>query len=321
MIVNDMKNKIKEILNSITTIQIHFILKNKDRVFSIKKADLENGDTSNDLMNLFKETLTSSYVENGDLSICKLSTADERQNVVYEYDYDSFPEELNLLKNFDINNAIQNEKFSFSKDNLSDLYGYLIYIGTMTYGITMLKKHYPISLIKRDTFILGAIKSDNRFKRVTDQDFLRINGTIQLILLDDIIFVKNLKVLERNLGFTQLIFKRAADTIDEIEKMNLLEDINVMKDAAEGLPFARKLSKIGKNSPIVKRNIPNDVILKFTRENPGLIGKFKYSDDNKIVLDTKVARDTFIKLLSDSYLISELTKQNYESVAKDEITV
>ena len=54
---------------------------------------------------------------------------------------------------------------------------------------------------------------------------------------------------------------------------------------------------------------------------PELAGKFKYSDDgNKIRLDTKKSKDAFLKLMNDSFLRSELTKQYYEASTKDNIT-
>ena len=67
-------------------------------------------------------------------------------------------------------------------------------------------------------------------------------------------------------------------------------------------------------------NISNDDIINFTKTNPGLRGRFKYSEDGKqIRLDTKTSKNAFIKLLNDDYLRSNLTNQEYDSIAKDRI--
>ena len=89
----------------------------------------------------------------------------------------------------------------------------------------------------------------------------------------------------------------------------------------EDISFARKLSKAKENSPVISLDISNDDIIRFTKTNPGLKGKFKYTEgDKNIRLDTKASKLAFIKLLNDDYLWSELTFQNYDSIAKDRIS-
>jgi len=191
----------------------------------------------------------------------------------------------------------------------------------MKKGIVLYKKHYPISLIKRDSFLLGAKKADKRFEKLPGEDIIRLNSGFQLIKVADDVYVSDLTVLERNLGFNDLILKAAEDTITSIESIKLLDDIEVLKDSIEDVAFARKLSKVKKSSPIFRLNIPKNEIIEFSKNAPGLVGKFKYSEDgSSIRLDTKKSKDAFIKLLNDSFLRSELTKQYYEARAKDSIT-
>ena len=133
--------------------------------------------------------------------------------------------------------------------------------------------------------------------------------------------VIDIKSFEKNFAFETLIHQRAEKTIAEIENIDLLEDIQVLKDSTDDPAYARKLSKVMDNSPIIKLNIPNEKIIKFTQTTPGLIGKFKYSEDSKkIRLDTKVSKTAFIKLLNDDFLRSELTELYYASVAKDNVS-
>ena len=94
----------------------------------------------------------------------------------------------------------------------------------------------------------------------------------------------------------------------------------MLKDLVDDITFARKLSKIREKSPVITLNISNDDIINFTKTNPGLRGRFKYSEDGKqIRLDTKASKNAFIKLLNDDYLRSNLTNQEYDSIAKDRI--
>lgn len=319
MDIEMLKSKIKEIIANPLIAQVYLLLKNENELV-LKLADLENSITEPEVTRLFKD-FVDSFVQNEELQLCELSTADERTNAVYHFDYDEYPDELALYRSFDINSQANNpEKFNFHNDNINNLYGYIIYLGTMDSGITLFKKHYPISLIKRDSYLLGLKKAQERFELIHGDDILRINGDAQLLLIDDEIYVLDTKVLEQNIKFNAIIKKSANETIDAIDSLGLLEDIQVLKDSADEISFARKLSKVKKSSPIFDLNIPKETIIEFTKSTPELADKFKYSEDGQTIrLDTKKSKDAFLKLMNDSFLRSELTKQFYETTAKDKI--
>jgi len=320
MTVDEVKVKVNEVFSNSYSAQIYLVLKT-DHGFELRVADIEDS-TEPELRTLFSECVRSLVSENEDLSICNLSNADDRGNALFYYDYDEYPEELSVFKGFDLANAINDvPKFNFVDDKISSLYGYIVYLGSMTDGMLLFKKHYHISLIKRECFLLGLHKGKERFEKISGDDILRLNGDFQLVRFGDEIYVTDIKVLERNLGFNALVFREASSTVDAIDELKLLEDIQVLKDSAEEVTFARKLSKVKKTSPIFANNIPKEVIIEFTKNNPGLKGAFKYSADGSTIrLDTKKSKEAFVKLLNDAFLRSELTKEYYEARAKDNIT-
>ena len=319
MTIEEIKAKVNGIFSESYSTQVYLVLKIED-VFELRIADIEDA-TEPEIRAMFSGSVCSRISDNEDLSICNLSSADDRANALFAYDYAEYPDELAVFQSFDLQTAIENvPKFNFNNDNISFLYGYIIYLGSMNDGLLLFKKHYPISLIKRECFLLGLKKSAERFEKISGDDILRLNGDFQLIRIENDIYVADVKVLERNLGFNELIFREASTTIESINGLNLLEDIQVLKDSAEEVSFARKLSKVKKTSPIFTNNIPKEVIVEFTKTNPGLKGAFKYSDDGLTIrLDTKKSKEAFIKLLNDSFLRSELTKEYYEARAKDNI--
>lgn len=321
MTIEEIKDKLSTLLGQPYTVQVYFFLK-QDENLILRLADIEDEKTEPEVDKLFLEYMTDTVLNNNDLQVCELSTADERTNAIFHYDYTEYPEELEVFQSFDIKQATKEvEKFNFEQDNLSRLCGYIIYIGSMEDGVSLFKKHYPISLIKRDSFLLGAIKSKQRFELVTGDDIIRLNGAVQLFRINGEIFVIDIKVLERNMGFNQLIYKAADETVQAIEELAIIEDIQVLRDSAEDIAFARKLSRVKKSSPIFKLNISKETIIEFTKTTHDLSGRFKYSEDgNEIRLDTKKSKDAFITLMNDAFLRSELTKQFYEAKAKDNIT-
>ena len=320
MTLQKLKESITNTFDAAYSAQIYLVLKSIQG-YEVKLADIESDKTAPEIKAMFSGFIHDSIVCNEDLQLCELSVADERSNAIYRYDYEEYPEELGLFKDFDITQAVNAVKYDFTKDDLSSLHGYIVYLGSMTDGILLFKKHYSISLIKRDSFLLGAVKSKHRFEKLDGEDIIRLNGTAQLVRADGEIIVLDIKVLERNFGFTSLIYKSVDETVQAIDDLALLEDVQVLKDAAEDISFARKLSKVKKYSPVINLSIPKETVIEFTRITPALAGKFKYSEDgSKIRLDTKTSKESFIKLLNDAFLHSELTKQYYEAKAKDNIS-
>lgn len=318
MIDEKINIKIKQIFNGSYTAQVYFVLRKQDE-FVIKLADIEDKDEP-ELREMFSSELIKNIVNDENLKICLLSSADEYPNAIYLYDYDTYPEELGLFKDFDIDTAIHYDKFNFDEDRLSDLFGYIIYLGSMSNGISLFKKHYPISLIKQDSFLLGIKKDKERFIKIPASDIIRLNGKAQLLKIKNKIYVMDLKMLERNMGFTMLIKKVASESIDSIAKLNIIEDIQTLTDSLDNISFVKKLSKIKNTSPIFKLNINAASIIQFTKSTDVLRDKFKYTEDGKqLRLDTKKSKQDFLALMNDEFLISELTRQYYEATSKDDL--
>ena len=315
MDIKIIKSRIDEILFNNCSIAIFLILKAEELI--IRKLELETDETTPELLRLFGDSLSES-VCNDELRVSDLSSCDESR-AIYRYDYESYPNELSLIHNFTNSDADNVEHFSSSEFDLNQLRGYIIYLGNAEDGVVLYKKHYPISVIKKD-IRLFIIKNDKRFVKLQGRDIIRMSGSVQAMKLDGEIYVLDLKNFEKIFGFEELIKNRAEETIKEVETIGLLEDVQVLRDSAEDIAFARKLSKIKEKSPVISLGIPNETIIRFTQTYPELKGKFRYSDDgSKIRLDTKVSKNAFVKLLNDDYLYSELTKQYYDSIAKDKI--
>lgn len=320
MTSDELKGAVSTILGQRNSAQLYLILKVGDE-FVLRLANIEDESTAPEIQHMFEDFLETTIVSNEDLIVRNLSIADESPNAVYEYDYDSYPKELNLFKQFNIEEVVWINHFDFRTDDLKNLFGYVVYIGNMESGLVLFKKHYPVSLIKRDSFLLGAIKSKERFEKLPGKDIIRLNNDAQLLRVEDAIFVLDLKMLERNMGFSALIQRAATETVDAIEELDILDDIEVLRDTLEVPSFARKLSKVKKASPIFKLGISKEKIVEFTKNTPELAEKFKYNEDGtQIRLDTQKSKNAFLKLMSDAFLHSELTQQWYDASAKDNIS-
>ena len=125
-------------------------------------------------------------------------------------------------------------------------------------------------MIKRESFLLGAIRSSERFEKLPGEDIIRLNNDAQLLRVGDTIFVLNLKMLERNMGFSALIQQAATETVSAIEELDILDDIEVLRDTLEVPSFARKLSKVKKASPIFKLGYQKKQLLNLQKTRQSL---------------------------------------------------
>lgn len=313
---NNLQNKIESILNNGVGVNLYFALRNQDQVV-IKRADLETGETQNNLRRQFISLLETEIVESQDCEVEELSSTDERNNIFYHYDYLEFPEKLQYFAEFDYQKEY--DMFSFGKDDLSKIEAYIIVLGSREHYCVLYKKFYPVFLIGRGSYFL-KLKSKSRFSEF-DEDIIRISKDYHFLMVDGEIYIKDLKILEQYGGFKKVIESEAEQTLEEIEKMDLLEETEGLSETIkENLSFARKLGKIRKTSPVISLHIPNNQVIEFSKTHPGIKGKLRYSEDgNKILLTTKKSQEEFLKLLDDSFLISELTKYYYASMTKKKV--
>lgn len=301
-------------------VNLYLALKGADGEIEIKRTDLKEGDTQDNLKKQFIDALRMEFVEidteDTGLQVLNLSDADERINTLYYYDLEEFPQSLKYFSEFDIQKRYAT--FSFEEDDLIKVDAYLIVIGTQEHHCVIYKKFYPVFLLGRGSFCL--MPSKQRFEEF-DKELLRINSDYQFIRVDGKIYIKDIKTLEKFGGFRNIIEKEANIALESIEEMEILEESEGLKESLlEDISFARKLCKVKKTSPVLELKIPNSTIIEFSKKHPGVAGKLRYSDDGqKILLTTKKSQQLFLSLLDDSFLVSELTNAFYSSLAKEKV--
>lgn len=304
-----LKNEIKNVIDSTDIgISIYTLLKNDE----IRKLDVESK-SLNELKKMFIDYINSEIISDQDKSVLKISSADERGNVIYEYDLD-LTEDFTCFSSLDENVPLFNAKH----DLVTDIDALIIEIGNNDKQILLYKNIAPISIIRRKEFILG-IKSNERFERL-NQELLKITPNFQFLKTKSNLYILELKALERLFGFQEVIKREAVLGFDRIKNYSVLENPEVLEELLEDISFARKLTKINKHSPIFRHNIPTSKIIDFCSNFPAVKGKIRFNaNKDKILLDTNISKTLFIKILLDEYLTSELTDLHYSTLAKDEI--
>jgi len=278
-----------------------------------KKLDIE-ADAQLGLKQLFLKSIKDTIIDVEELSVMNLSTSDERTNVIYAYDIE-IPQELRA-----IDTVIANDNlpiYNLDTEKIGNIKALLIEIGDNEKQVVLYKSIAPIHIFSQSSFCL--VQHETRLEKI-DKDFLRISPGFQMMKIDGELLVNDLSTLERSFGFHEIIKKEATLGISAIEAKLVVENIDVLKELLEDMKYARRFVKVAKGSPVLIKNIPNASIINFCKTFPTLAGRIRFNQaEDKIVLDSKVSKDLFIKLLMDNFLTSDLTKFHYESVAKDSL--
>ncbi|TDE52724.1 anti-phage protein KwaB [Flavobacterium sp. GT3P67] len=280
-----------------------------------KKLDIKADDLP-EIKQIFIDGINNFIIGKNDYTILQLSAADERGKCFYQYDLE-IPEELELLESVIGNDNLQT--FNFQVSQLSSIKSLVILLADDNNELTLYKKLSPVEVIGRGGHIFK--KSNQRLEKFEDQ-LLRITAKFQVMRIAGEIIIIDLASIERSFGFHDVITREALLSIEAINDMQIVANIDSLNELVNNVSFARKLTKVAKFSPVIKLNIPVADIINFAKNHPLTKKKMRYNlEGTQFNLDTRVSKDLLIKILNDDLLTSELTKLYYDSLAKDGIEV
>jgi len=292
--------------------EVLFIL-NKDSEKVIRLADIDGRDQEllkKDYLEHLKETI----VDNTELRITEISKIEERKNFLFKYDYDELPESFSIFDT--IRNQHEFDTFSFSNDKLDQISGIVFILQVDDLTLISYKNNYSINLYKRDSKAMGLWKSEERLVQVPG-DILRVYPNFDFFYLNDDLFVRNTRVLEKNFSFHKIINKKADEALELIKLADLIVDTTILASRITDLTFSRKLAQVGTHS-IVLNNLNMVAITNFIDNFEPLKDKFTFNEDRtKFNLSTRKSQNLFLKLLNDDFLVSLLTNVYYDSANKD----
>lgn len=269
-----------------------------------------------DLLGMFINSIEDAFYSDPETSLISLSSADDRNSALYIYDME-WPKEFLSIQ--EVTRSDNIELMNINDNAISNIKSLIIEIGNNENQIIIYKNISPVNIIGRKSFLLGAVQSKTSLEKL-EGEMIRISDNFQMIIISDVLIITDLKSLERNFGFHEIIKKESQKGLEKITEMNLISNPETLREAIDDIAFARKLTKVSSASPVLKNNIPNESILAFCKSHKTISREIRISsDDNKIILDTKKSRNTFIKLMMDDFLTSELTESHYVSLAKDKV--
>jgi predicted lactoylglutathione lyase len=300
-------------------IKVFFVL-SEESVDVIRFADISS-QVAADLKAQFTGYIRQRIADNEELNYGSITDADDSGNSAYHYNLDERPELLHPL--FEVDKAeifalAQQQdsifkNFSFQADDLGKIKAFIICIGNEANRVVLYKKHYPISLMKQGSYY-GLVPSKTRLESFTD-NVIKVNDQVQFMLVNNTLIVLSLKTFQNSFGYDQIIRNKAEENLLTIAAANLLEDIDQLRELTKEIKFAKKIMRIRHHSPVL--NIPFNDVKTFIQSHPKLKRRIKFNvNQSKIDLQTRTAKELFIKILNDDFLKSELTQLLYDSLKK-----
>jgi hypothetical protein len=313
---DDLKAEINSIFENYSGIRVIFIIKNEND-YSLKLSKIDNNAFPK-IIEGFKLSLTQDIIENEDLTIPQLSNFDDRKNALFSFDYDQIPSEFDFIRSA-IDIPPNSQEFYDYENKFRDIKGIIIQIRGNNKCLSLYKNKTPITVFEQSRKVFNLVPDPDGYLKELPEQVFRLDFNYDLLLLDGNFIIKNLTTLERTMKFHEVIQAQATIALESLRNSNLIEDLSHLEKSSSEMVFSRKLAKISKHSPVLgKIDVP--VIIEYVKQHSFLSTVMIISEDGKqLIVKTKRSQKHFIKLLSDDYLESPLTKILYDSLAKDEL--
>ena len=294
---------------------MYFLLKYQNQ-YELREVDLTPDTQSEVTLNTLHDI--SEFFE-GEYALRDLTAADQREGVIYNYNLNEKPVQLELLEQA-YNRTGQIIGFDHEFDSVSDLKAIILVLGNGVEKLAIYKFHFPTNIYRRSGFsLLRAGLAQDRFEKL-EQDIIRVSHTVDFLFDGTSTYVTNFKILEKFFGFKEAIKAEAADQLNQLAQRDLIEniaDLNHRITTLGDVTFSKKVIRAISHSPVLQA-VSNQQIIQFVQQHHKLGKKIpvNYTGD-KFVLNTKISQNFFMKLLNDDYLKSELTNFEYDADSKD----
>lgn len=316
MSIDALRLTAQTLANDPQTVGLMFFILKQQNLFVVRRVEL-SADAQSALTAEVKLELTEFFAV--EYVLRDLTAADLRQDAIFRYNLQNNPPQLaRLIDAWGAAPVIS--EFNHVNDQVTDLKAIVVVLGNGTEKLAVYKHHYPTNTYRRNGFSLWrAGIGQDRFEKL-NQEIIRMGHTIDFLYDGADIFVTNFKVLEKFFGFKEAVKADSVVKLATLAGRNLIDEINLLEEriSVQGdVTFAKKVIRAISHSRVLD-TVGNDQIIQFIKQHNGLSRKIRINDtETKIILDTKVSQNFFMKLLNDDYLKSELTNFEYDADSKD----
>lgn len=308
-----------------SSMNLYFILHQRDE-YILKKANVKN-EALTPIRNVLRDNLVQlrQMMDEDTFAVLNLSGAEDRKNVIYQYDMEDELRPISLMKEvdehlFDGNyfTSDNNRIFDSATDTFDEVDAWIASYGVEGNHLIIYRKTFSVNLLKKERNVF-VFKGTEQIDILKD-DIFRIDGKIDFFLVDNTVLIYNISILEKFNDFKDIVQRSAYNSLQQIAAADLVSDIAKLQERAQGdISFARKLIKVTTNA-LILNVVSKETIVQFARTHAYLSRRLKVTADNKFELDKKTSQNLFVQLLDDAFLHSDLSSNDYISPGKDKLS-
>lgn len=274
--------------------------------FKLKNINIFGDNLPAKVNELIIEVVKEKFLD-PDIEFDNIENIADNKKIIYELKQNP------QYKPFDCLNSVHNVKENFSDNDDDNLLGFIFKFNFNSTNLFVYQQAYSGTRIKNKN-VLHIINQGIDKYDVFEKELLRIDKRAEILIFNNVLYIKNINVLQEKFGFHQYVRNEAQKVIEIIDSLSMVTNIEKIKDceSEEKLTNAKKLMKI-KNSPVLE--VPRAILLSRLQK----IDKYKdmfVIENNKICTHTKKDVRNLLKMLNDDYLKSELTETEYDSSTK-----
>lgn len=326
MTKEELQEKLDELIaQEGSSMNLYFILHQRDE-YILKKANVKN-EALTPIRNVLRDNLVQlrQMMDEDTFAVLNLSGAEDRKNVIYQYDMEDELRPISLMKEvdehlFDGNyfTSDNNRIFDSATDTFDEVDAWIASYGVEGNHLIIYRKTFSVNLLKKERNVF-VFKGTEQIDIVKD-DIFRIDGKIDFFLLDNTALIYNISILEKFNDFKDIVQRSARNSLQQIAAADLVSDIAKLQERAQDdISFARKLIKVTTNA-LILNVVSKETIVQFARTHAYLSRRLKVTADNKFELDKKTSQNLFVQLLDDAFLHSDLSSNDYLSPGKDRLS-
>lgn len=295
-----------------------FLLLEEGSGHHLEPLDLEEKDGEH-IANLFALHLRELANKIESNLVLPITAADGRAGGIYKYNLPNMPPRLNL----GLEALAMEDLLSYSRpaSSIVDAKAFVSVLGRNTERICLYKHLYPVSVFRKKNLfevVTSAGAAPTRLKQAANE-LLRVDGSFDFFFIDDSMYSIGTKIIEKYYGFSDAILAEATKCANSIAATDLVADVNKITRKIEtgDASFAKKIVRAVSTSRVLGL-VSRDKIIAYTKTNKYYTGKFHYSPSGDAIELTSMASvHTFLKLICDDCLYSELTDTFYDVSVKD----
>ena len=302
----EMQNSINEILYADYHCGVTgYVCVKTDNGLQMKKLLMTDA-LRNKMIDIMKSVVTNKFL-NDDIVLDSAENISDNRNVLYEICQSEDYKPFCFLDNDDEINEL------FIDADKKNIIGMAFKLNYNSKAFWTYQHIYPMQLIDKSRSVLAVIAKGSTYD-VLKNDVLKIESKVDILIIGNSLITSNIKLLQNSFGFEKFIRKEAAETIQLIKQMDIVDNIEKIEifEDKQKLTNAKKLMK-AKISPVLKMD--RKELIDQIKKHPRYKEKIKIKD-NKIIVSSQKEANEFIKMLNDDIVRSELTNQEYDSSHK-----